>query len=348
MFRFASPEYWLLLLPVAVAAWRVYRSRSTGGLLFSATHRIPVGHQSWRVVVSRVLPGIVLAGLLLGVVAMSRPQTVLSTVQDKTHAVSIEMVTDVSGSMEALDMSIKTGTGTRMRTRLDAVKEVFAEFVERRPDDLVGLVTFGGYASTRAPLTSDHDALLHVLKGVEIPQQALDANGRVLNQEEVLTAIGDALATACARLENAPTKSRIIVLLSDGESNTGIIKPDQAAEVAKQMGVRIYTIGVGTTGRAPFKMRDIFGRETIGMADVVLDEKLLRGLAEGTGGQYYNVRDATGLEEAMEDINKLEKTEIQRNEYRQYNELFPWFLVPGLVLVLTGTTLNMHWTRRIL
>ena len=114
------------------------------------------------------------------------------------------------------------------------------------------------------------------------------------------------------------------------------------------MGIRIYAIGVGTTGRAPFKARDFFGREIIAMADVVLDDQLLRQLADGTGGQYYNVKNASGLEEAMEAINKLEKTEIQRNEYRQYNELFPWFLVPGVVLVLMGTTMNMYWARRIM
>jgi len=250
--------------------------------------------------------------------------------------------------MEALDMSDIAGNMiVKERTRLQAVKETFADFIAKRPDDLIGLVTFGGYTATRAPLTADHNALLHVLKGVEVPKPYQDKNGQIVNQEEMLTAIGDALATGCARLEKAVPKSKIMVLLTDGDSNTGLIKPEAAAETAKKMGVRVYTIGVGSNSQAPFKMRDMFGRETIQYAEVTMNEDLLRRIAGVTGGQYFNVRDPKGLQRAMDDINRLEKTAVERNVYHQYNELFLWFLIPGVLLIGAATGLNMLVSGRI-
>jgi len=284
---------------------------------------------------------------MLAIIALARPQTVFSRTRHSVDVIAIQMVVDVSGSMEALDMSIRTPAGVKYRTRLDAVKETFARFVEERPDDLIGLVTFGGYATTRCPLTTDHSALLHVLKGVQIPKPAQDKDGRVINQEELLTAIGDALATACARMEHAEPKSKIIVLLSDGESNTGIIKPGEALEAAKKLDIKAYTIGVGSSDRAPFRGRDIFGRETIQYAHVSLDEKLLRKIADRTGGQYFNVRDPNGLKRAMDDINALEKTRVERDVYNQYNELFLWFLAPAVGLIVLATSFNMLVTRKI-
>jgi len=347
-FSFANPLYLLLLLPEMLGIWMVYRRSRRRALLFPVTHRIPAKHISFRKILIFITPLFFFGGLTLLIIALARPRTLLATIKNRTNAISIMMVTDISGSMEALDMSERTAVGIKEKTRLDAVKEVFIEFVEKRPDDLIGFIAFGGYASTRVPLTSDHNTLIHVLRGTEIPKQVIDGKGRIINQEELLTAIGDALATACARLEKAPTKSRIIVLLSDGESNTGIIKPEEATEIAKKMGIKIYTIGIGTTGRAPFRTKDIFGRETIGWADVVLDEKLLRNMAEQTGGIYYHVKDNNGLKEAMNSIDKLEKTEITKNEYRQYKENFLWFLIPGIVLIIICSAVNLLLIKRII
>jgi Ca-activated chloride channel homolog len=359
MFRFANPFYFLLVLPVFLAAWMVCRRRVRSGIVFSVTQYLPPTGRTWRSIALLVLPGAFLMGLTLVVVALARPQTVLSTSRHTANAIAIEMVADCSGSMNALDLSLKTPTGLKMRTRLDAVKETFADFVAKRPDDLIGLVTFGGYAATRVPLTADHTALLHVLQGVAIPREVY-VNGQVVNQEELLTAIGDALATACARLESvslsnpkakaktdAGVRSRIVVLLTDGESNTGIIKPDEATEAAKKLGVKVYTIGVGTTGRAPFLAKDMFGRDSIQYADVTLDEKLLRQIAERTDGRYFNVREPHGLEKALENIDKLEKSKVERDIYEQYNELFPWFLFPALGLLIASTTLSMLMAKRI-
>jgi Ca-activated chloride channel homolog len=346
MFRLGNPIFLLLLIPLALAAWRVYGRRRRDGIRFAPLHRLATDRPSWRAAVGALMPGLALAALVPGILALARPQTVLSTARRTSDVIAIEMAVDISGSMEALDLSTRTPTGNAYRTRLDVVKETFADFVKQRPVDLIGLVAFGGYASSLVPLTTDHDALLHVLAGVKTPQPAFGQDGAILNQEELLTAIGDGLATACARLRNADVKSRIVVLLSDGESNAGVITPNQAIETAKALGIRVYTIGVGSTGRAPFWGSDRYGRKSISYAHVSLDETQLKRIAEATGGRYYNVRGASSLKEAFEDIDTLEKTRIEQAVYYQFNELFPWLAVPSLALLALAITLNMGLNRR--
>ena len=342
---FATPLAFLLLLPWAVAAWRLYRTGTRAGVLFAPTHRLPAKTAGWRVALARVVPILFLLGSLLLIIAAARPRTTLAREHRSVNAIAIGMVVDVSGSMEALDL---TPPGQEYKTRLDAVKEMFARFVEARPDDLIGLVTFGGYASTRAPLTADHRALLHVLKGVEIPHAQIDVQGRPVDQEETLTAIGDGLATGVARLTDAEPKTHIIILLSDGDSNTGIITPDQAADAAAKSGVRVYTIGVGSNNRTPFKARDMFGRETIAYADITFDESQLKSIASKTGGRYFGVRDSEGLKTALAEISTLETTKIDRQVYERFDEHFVDFLLWGAVLAALAITLNMNLTRRLL
>ena len=350
MFRFAHPGYFLLLIPLGMAAWFVYRRRIRQALAFSMASRLSVSGTTWRTAASQILPALSLLGMAFAITALARPQTVFSRTQRTADVIAIEMVVDVSGSMEALDMSERLLTGDiKYRTRLEAAKEAFASFVGKRPDDLIGLISFGGFATSRAPLTADHDALLHVLKGVQVPKAGLDDNGQLVNQEETMTAIGDALATACGRLEHAATRSKIIVLLTDGDSNTGIIKPEESMMAAKKLGFKIYTIGVGTaTGTAPIMVKDQFGRNVITQIQADLNEELLRNIATTTGGQYFNVTDPRGLDHAMEAINKLEKTRVEQDIYNQYDELFPWLLAPALCLIALGTGLNMLAVRRIL
>lgn len=345
MLSFASPLAFLFLVPWIFAAWRLWRRGKSGGVLFAATHRLPVKTASWRVVVARLMPLLFLGGALLLVVAAARPRKPLSRHQRSIDAIAIGMVVDVSGSMEALDLS---PTPNHYKTRLDVVKERFAQFVEARPGDLIGLVTFGGYAATRAPLTADHRALLHVLSGVEIPKGKTDAQGRPIDQEETLTAIGDGLATGVARLVDAEPKTRIIILLSDGESNTGIITPEQAAEAANKMGIKVYAIGVGSNSRAPFKTRDMFGRETIAYADATFDETQLKNIAQTTSGRYFSVNDNQGLKEALEEINSLETTRIERQVYERYDEHFVVYLLWGAALILLALMMNMQFARRLL
>jgi len=342
---FATPYALLLVIPWSVACWRLYRSGVRTGVLFAPTHRLPSKTAGWRVACARIVPVLFLLGSLLLIIAAARPRTTLAREHRSVNAIAIGMVVDVSGSMEALDL---TPQGQDYKTRLDVVKEMFAKFVEARPDDLIGLVTFGGYASTRAPLTADHRALIHVLKGVEIPRAQVDDQGRPLDQEETLTAIGDGLATGVARLANAEPKTRIVILLSDGESNTGIITPDQAADAAAKSGMRVYAIGVGSNNRTPFKTRDMFGRETIAYANATFDESQLKSIAAKTNGRYFSVRDNDGLKAALEEINTLETTKIDRQVYERFDEHFVDFLLWGAALAALAITLNMNLTRRLL
>jgi Ca-activated chloride channel family protein len=347
MFEFAHPFWLLLLLPVAGCAWCVYARRIHHGIRFAPTARFPKQGRSWRTRTAQGLPALYLAALALMAIAMARPRSMLSQSRRTADVIAIQMVIDVSGSMEALDLSTVTPLGPQYRTRLDVVKETFAAFIDKRPDDLIGLISFGGYASTLAPLTADHEALKHVLSGVEIPRQMHDREGQILNQDELLTAIGDALATGCARLRDAEPVSKIIVLLSDGDSNAGIIEPETAIKAARELGIKVYTIGIGSTGRAPVRVTDAFGRQAIQHAWVTFDETLLRKIADDTGGTYYNVRDAKGLDTALESINTLETTKVEQNIYRQYDELFTRFALPALALLLIAVSLNMAIARRI-
>jgi Ca-activated chloride channel family protein len=347
--RFANPIALLLFILWFIAAWRLYRRGERTGILFAPLARLPLKTAGWRLLASRLLPALFLLGMALLIIAAARPQTFMARERRTVDALAIAMVVDVSGSMEALDLSTRSALGiVTEKTRLDVVKETFAEFIQQRPDDLIALVTFGGFASTRSPLTIDHRALLHVLKGVEIPKAELDAQGRPVSQEELLTAVGDGLATALARLTDAEPETKIVVLLSDGDSNTGIFTPEQAAEAAKKLGIRVYTIGVGSGGRTPFRTRDAFGRSTIGWADVSFDETQLKEIATTTNAQYFNVRDPDGLKAALADINRLETTRIEREVMLRYHEWFIWPLLSGAALVWLTLTLSMITTRRLL
>jgi Ca-activated chloride channel family protein len=345
MLSFATPLAFLLLLPWAAAVWFLYRTGRRTGVLFAATHRLPARTAGWRAAVAALVPPLFLVGTLLLIIAAARPRTALSRARRSVNAIAIGMVVDVSGSMEALDLSPSQND---WKTRLEVVKETFAKFVEARPDDLIGLVTFGGYASTRAPLTADHRALVHVLKGVEIPRAQTDAQGRPIDQEETLTAIGDGLATGVARLVDAEPETRIIILLSDGESNTGIITPEQAADAAAKLGIRVYAIGVGSNARTPYKTRDPFGREIIDYANAIFDETQLKSIASKTSGRYFSVRDHDGLEAALDEINSLETTRIDREIYQRFDEHFVRYLLWGAALVAIALTFNMALTRRLL
>lgn len=344
MFRFATPAYFLLLPLLAAAAYYLLRRRRSAATRFGAVGRIPARH-TWRMRLAGGAPWLYLLGLLGCVIALARPQTVLDESRRTAHVIGMMMVVDVSGSMDALDLSPENATAENARTRLDVVKETFDKFIERRPDDLVGLVSFGGYAATLVPLTADHDVLRHVLSGVEIPNPRFDSGGELLNSDELSTAIGDALATACARIRDSDPVSKILVLLSDGESNTGIITPRQAIEVAKGLGVRVYTIGIGSTGKAPFLV-DQGGRKRVEYQDVVIDEELLGSIAEETGGRYYNVSDPRGLDRAMERIDELERTEVTRQIYSQYREWFTRILAPSLLLIALAAMSSMSLLRR--
>ena len=327
----------IFFAPIAVAAWRLLRRGRRSGIRFSAVGRLPAKAAGWRAQLAALTPFILLAGLSLLTIAAARPRTSLAHEKKSVDAIAIAMTVDVSGSMDALDLTPKGERFSRETTRLAVVKKLFAEFVGKRPDDLIGLVTFGGYASTRSPLTADHEALLNVLKGVEIPSIAVDAQGQAIARDEQMTAIGDGLATALARLKDAKPKTKIVILLSDGVSNTGAVEPDEAAAAAAKMGVKVYAIGVGTRSR----------RATIQYADMTFDEKQLRSIAKKTGGTYFPVNDRDSLEAALEEIDQLETTQLDADVYNRWKEHFTSFLLLGAVFVLLSVSLSMSASRRV-
>ena len=345
---FANPLMLLLFVPVAVAAWRLLRRGRRSGIRFSAVGRLPAKAAGWRAQVAALTPFLLLAGLSLLTLAAARPRSSLAHEKKSVDAIAIAMTVDVSGSMDALDLTPKGERFSRETTRLAVVKKLFAEFVGKRPDDLIGLVTFGGYASTRSPLTADHEALLNVLKGVQIPSIAVDAQGQAIARDEQMTAIGDGLSTALLRLKDAKPKTKIVILLSDGVSNTGAVEPDEAAAAAAKMGVKVYAIGVGTRSRrTPIIGRDFFGRETVQYADMTFDEKQLRLIAKKTGGTYFAVNDRDSLEKALEEIDQLETTQLDADVYNRWKEHFVPFLLAGALLVLLAVTLSMSASRRV-
>jgi Ca-activated chloride channel family protein len=265
------------------------------------------------------------------------------------------MTVDVSGSMDALDLA-PSGTDFRNPskkleewTRLSVVKRLFAEFVEKRQDDLIGLVTFGTYATTVAPLTMDHEMLLHALKGVQIPSTVFDAQGNAIGgEDEANTAIGDGLATALLRLKDAKPKSKIVILLSDGESNTGAVEPKDAAATAAKMGVKVYCIGMGTVSRrTPRLVRDGFGRYGVVAAPMAFDERQLKGIASATGAMYFPVNDRDSLEKALAEIDQLETTKLDADAYDRWDEHFAAFLLAGAILVFLAVSLSMSASRRL-
>ena len=342
---FAWPWSFLLVIPLGIAAWRMLRRGRQAGIKFSAVGRLPQKTVGWRAHLANLAPWVFLAGSALLVIASARPRQALSQGNRSVDAIAIAMTVDVSGSMEALDL---TPRGENYKTRLDVVKEMFRKFIKARPDDLIGLVTFGGYASSRAPLTADHETLLHVLNGVQVPSVGYDANGRPIDPDETMTAVGDGLATALARLKDAEPKSKIAILLSDGVSNTGVVEPDQAAAAAEKLGIRVYTIGVGThSRRTPFKARDMYGRTSIAYADMSFDESQLKSIAAKTHARYFSVRDAEGLKAALDEIDSLEKTTLDRTVYQRWNEHFVPFLLLGTALVLFAVSLQMVASRRL-
>lgn len=344
----ANPILLTLFLPLGFAAWRLLRRGRKGGIRFSALSRLPSVTAGWRAKVAALTPFILLAGLSSLIIAAARPRTQLAHASREVDAIAIAMTVDVSGSMDALDLTPEGAKFSRETTRLAVVKKLFAEFVEKRPDDLIGLVTFGGYASTRSPLTADHAALLNVLKGVQIPSVAVDALGNAIAGDEQMTAIGDGLATALARLKDAKPTSKIVILLSDGVSNTGAVDPDEAAAAAAKMGVKVYAIGIGTrASRTPIIGRDFFGREIVQYVDMTFDENQLKSIAKTTGGMYFGVDDRAGLKAALDEISALETTRLEADAYDRWEEHFTAFLVLGVLLVLAAVSLSMSATRRL-
>ena len=314
MFRFAHPILLLLLLLIPPAVWYALRWRrersvaySSLDLLLGAGLEAPL----WKRHAILALRMLVLALVIL---ALARPQTGRSKHTTYSEGIDIMLVLDTSGSMQAQDFEPKN--------RLHVAKEVVKEFIAKRTQDRVGLVVFAADAMTQCPLTLDHTLLSKLVDGVDFGM--LDDG----------TAIGVALATACNRLRVSEAKSRIIVLLTDGQNNAGMVDPITAARVAKSLGLKVYAIGVGTRGRAPIPIDDpVFGRRLVSV-EVDIDEVTLRKIADLTGGEYFRATDRQELVEIYDQIDKLEKSKVESETFVEYSERFAWFILPALGLFI--------------
>jgi Ca-activated chloride channel family protein len=351
--RFNDPVWFLALLCLVPIVVRMFRHRRQVSVVFSSLSILDGIGGSWR---SRVRPWLMwlrVLGLVCVVVALARPQQGISGFRERREGVAIQICLDRSTSMSAQDFELQGD----LASRLKAVKEVIRQFVmgneqttlAGRPDDQIGLVAFGGFAEVRCPETLDHTVFLDILKSVQLPEPVRNPDGSVLGagynlyQEEGATAIGDALALSADQLRTSDAKSKVIILLSDGEHNAGVLSPDQAIAIAKQFDIRVYSIGVGSTGRRFIRVIDAFGNVQYRPKDLRLDQETLTKIAEETGGRYFHADNTASLVDVYKEIDALEKTSTEGTVYRDYRELcFPWLLA-GLLLIATeivlGTTM---------
>ena len=324
MFRLASPYFLLLLLLVPAMVWYRYRRHRTPAMASSALFPAAGIPASAALRLRRLVPAIKYAVLCLTVVALARPQWGTERTEVLTEGVNIVLAMDLSESMAALDFKKKG----RVVNRLEAVKGVVQEFVSKRNGDRIGMVVFGTHAYTQLPLTRDYNTLASILDRLEI-----GAAGKS-------TAIGDAIGISLKRLADIESKSNIVILLTDGVSNAGELSPDTAGEIAAQKGVKIYTIGVGSRGKAPFLVKDpLFGERYI-YQQVNIDEDTLRAIAEKTGGLYFRAEKLEGLQQIYDTIDAMETTEVKVDIFAQYNEIYPWLLIPALVLLTVYVVLR--------
>ncbi len=347
-FRFHS-WIWLLTVPVVavILRWR-FNKRRRPAVIFSSVSDLKGLPVTPLQRIRRTMPTLYGVGLCLIIAALARPQSGKSESRVTGEGIAIELVLDISGSMEALDFQL----AGKDVCRLDAVKHVIGEFVLGSPahglvgrrDDQVGLVAFGGFADSKCPLTLDHGALIDIVNGLEIPKPVRDQRGRIINQqalqEELATAIGDGVALGLDRLRSAKAKSKVLVLLTDGDNNAGAVDPREAATITRELGIKMYTIGIGRNGEVPFPMEDEFGKRILVARRFPIDEDLLREMAQTSGGEYFHASDASGLAKVYAQIDRLEKSEFAETKYSEYTELFPWFAGPGFALAMVVGVLN--------
>jgi Ca-activated chloride channel family protein len=268
----------------------------------------------------------------LMIVGLARPQRGHSRTEVTANGIDIVLGLDVSGSMQALDFQVD---GRRVN-RIQVVKAVVSKFIEERPNDRIGLIAFAAAPYLVSPLTLDHDWL----------QQNLERVSTAVGGDDG-TAIGSALAASVNRLRTTTAKSKVVILLTDGMNNTGKISPVAAAEAAKAMGVKVYTIGVGVRGMAPIPLKDEAGNTHLVMDKVDVDEKTLQTVADETGGTFYRATDTDSLEKIYEQINRLEKTAQTVQKFEHYDELFSWALIPSASLLGFGLLLQHTRFRRL-
>ena len=329
--QFASPHYlWLLTLLAPMTAYYVWRTMQGGAAIrISTVAGILHAPKTVRHYLRHLPFALRAAAFALLVVALARPQDIEQNVRTNTEGIDIVLAIDVSASMLARDFR---------PDRITAAKEVAGSFVADRYGDRIGLVVFAAEAFTQSPLTTDQSTLQTLL--ARIRSGLIDDSG---------TAIGNGLATAINRLRESEAKSKVIIQLTDGVNNRGQIAPMTAAEIARAQGIRVYTIGVGTEGTAPYPAVDIYGQPTgdVVMAKVEIDEKTLGAMADLTGGKYFRATDNAKLKAIYDEINQLEKSKVEVTERISYHERFLVWALAALGALLLEFLLSNLVLKRI-
>ncbi len=329
--EFKTP-YVLVLIPIVLAVLLLSRrQRKEPSFTFSSTDILNAIGASWK---SRFyqIPWILrLWALVLLLIALAGPRMVSQESRISAEGIDIVLALDVSGSMAAEDFTIN---GQR-KNRLEIIKGVVADFIDQRPYDKISLVAFGSRAYTICPLTSDHAWLKANLDRVHL---GIIEDG---------TAIGSGISSALLRLKKSQAKSRIVILLTDGVNNAGKIDPLVAAKTAQTLGIKVYTIGAGTKGLAPFPVTDMFGHKFYQTVQIDLNEDDLRQIADLTHAKYFRATDTESLRNIYKEIDRLEKTRIEEKGYKEYEELFGVFLISGLSVLLLELVLANTWLLRI-
>lgn len=318
---------WFIMVVPLLTAWYIYKIKNnTPSVLLSSTRNFKGVKSSGKTTLRHGLFVLRLLGLSAIIIAFARPQSSTSWQDVTTEGIDIVLALDISGSMLAQDFK---------PNRLEASKQVALEFIEGRPNDRMGLVIYAGESFTQCPLTTDHAVLKNLFADIE--------NGMI----EDGTAIGLGLANAVNRLKDSDAKSKVVILLTDGVNTAGAIPPITAAEIAQSFGVRVYTIGVGTQGKAPYPVKTPFGKTQIQYFDVDIDENTLIEVAQMTDGSYFRATDNQKLKEIYKKIDELEKSKINVTEFQNKTEEFkPWILVALLLLGLEFLLKNT-WFRSI-
>ena len=325
--NFAYPKvFYLLLLLIPLIAWYYFKQRSVSSVQVSSTTAVENLPVSFRQYLRHILFVLRLVIFVILIIILARPQSSNSWENVSTQGIDIVLALDVSSSMLAQDLK---------PDRLEASKDVAIEFIAGRPNDRIGLVVFSAESFTQCPLTTDHAVLINLFKDVK--------SGMI----EDGTAIGVGLANAVKRLKDSQAISKVIILLTDGVNNRGVIDPLTAAELAKTFHIRVYTIGVGTEGNAPYPMQDMFGRTYTASVPVEIDEKTLQQIADITNGKYFRATDNNKLRQIYYEIDKLEKSKINVKEFsRKEEEYLPYGIV-AFILVLAEFLIRRIFLRTV-
>lgn len=324
---FANPTYlFLLLLLIPVIGWYIYELRkSDASVQISSTYTFARRPRSARIYLIHIPFALRVVCIALLSIALARPQLTNRWSAESTEGIDIMMALDISGTMQAEDLK---------PNRLEAAKQVASDFVIARPNDQIGLVVFAGESFTQCPLTTDHAVLINLFKSVKF--------GMI----EDGTAIGLGLANAVNRMKDSQTKSKVIILLTDGSNNRGDIDPQTAAEIAKTYGIRVYAVGVGSHGQARVPVQTPIGIQYV-MMDSEFDEGTLQRIAATTGGQYFRATDNNSLRSIYAQIDQLEKTKLRVREYSKHTETFAPFLVAALLCLIAEIVLRYFVLRTI-